>query len=190
PFWNDEWRLIYNIKFKNFAQLWGTLDLLQECPRVYLTLLKIISANFDYSYTALRLPPLIIGMSSIALLFFLHKKLYPQQSLISGLFILILISSQTFTDYLVQVKQYEMDIFLALAALWQLVILLNLATHEQRWRIYIFLCLSLLIVPYFSYTYPIVAAPFFPIALLCFWVERRKILPVARRAFFIKLCLP
>src|SRR5690606_12744675 len=91
PFWNDEWRLIYNIKFKNFAQLWGTLDLLQECPRVYLTLLKIISANFDYSYTALRLPPLIIGMSSIALLFFLHKKLYPQQSLISGLFILILI---------------------------------------------------------------------------------------------------
>src|ERR1043165_4610043 len=65
PFWNDEWRLTYNIKFKSFEGLWGRLSLLQQCPRVYLSVLKKIAAFFDYSYTSLRLPPLIISCASI-----------------------------------------------------------------------------------------------------------------------------
>jgi len=167
PFWNDEWRLIYNIKFKSIPQLWGTLDLLQECPRVYLSLLKIISATFDYSYTSLRLPPLVIGLASIFLIFHLRKKFFPENSVFSYLFILILVSSQTFTDYLVQVKQYEIDIFLSLVALWQFWVLLKIATEGPVQKAsYILLCLSFLVVPYFSYTYPIAIAPVFPIIFL------------------------
>jgi hypothetical protein len=167
PFWNDEWRLIYNIKFKSISQLWGTLDLLQECPRVYLSLLKVISAAFDYSYTSLRLPPLLIGLASIFLIFHLRKKFFPENTVFSYLFILIVVSSQTFTDYLVQVKQYEIDIFLSLVALWQFWTLLKISKEGQVHKAsYILLLVSLLIVPYFSYTYPIAIAPAFPIIFL------------------------
>ncbi|MBS1782082.1 MAG: hypothetical protein JSS78_03355 [Bacteroidetes bacterium] len=174
PFWNDEWRLIYNIKFKSVPELWGRLDLLQECPRVYLTLLKYISAAFDYSYTALRLPPLIIAGISALFVFHLHHRIYPARNTISYLFILILLSSQTFTDYMVQVKQYEMDILLSLLAIWQLLVL-NQATLEKPHRIsYWMLSCSLLFVPFLSYIYPIVLAPIFVIISWKLWNEKKK----------------
>ena len=167
PFWNDEWRLLYNIKFRNVHQLWGTLDLLQQCPRCYLTLLKVIIAPFDYSYTAIRLPALIITTASIFFCFYLKKKIFPQSAVFSYLFILILISSQTFTDYIVQVKHYEMDIFLSLLALWQLITLLNICYQGigNRYR-YLLLCFSFLAAPFLSYVYPIAVAPIFPVILL------------------------
>lgn len=175
PFWNDEWRLIYNIKFKDYGALWGRLDLLQECPRVYLSLLKLISAGFDYSYTSLRLPPLFIGFCGILLLFRLRRKLFADDGVLSFLFILIFISAQTFTDYLTQVKQYEMDLLLCLLALWQLLVLLRLVGPDYKpspWQ-YAALCLSFLAVPYFSYTYPICVAPIYPVLALAM-LRRQK----------------
>jgi hypothetical protein len=167
PFWNDEWRLVYNIKFKSIHQLWGRLDLLQQCPRVYLSLLKHISSYYDYSYTSLRLPPLIIGFTSILLCVYLKKKIFLKNSVYNYLFILIFISSQTFTDYIVQVKQYEMDLLSCLLALWQLMTLLMLfeAKIVTKFK-YILLCISFLIIPFLSYIYPIVVAPIFFIILL------------------------
>ncbi|HRO42649.1 MAG TPA: glycosyltransferase family 39 protein [Flavipsychrobacter sp.] len=167
PFWNDEWRLIYNIKFKDYEALWGRLDLLQECPRVYLSLLKFISSNFDYSYTSLRMPPFIIGVASVFLLFYLQRKFFPRRQALHYLFILILVSSQTFTDYLTQVKQYEMDIFLCLVALWQLFVLLEISREGIKNRLqYALVCIIFWAVPYLSYTYPIVVAPIYPVILL------------------------
>lgn len=167
PFWNDEWRLIYNLKFKTIPELWGRLDLLQECPRVYLSLLKKFTSIFDYSYTSLRLPALLIGIVNVLFVFRLRKKLYPDNSVYSYLFTLIIISSQTFTDYLTQVKQYEMEIFASLVALWQLVTMLDIAGDEKKSNgKYILLCLSFLIIPFFSYTYPIAIAVAIPIILL------------------------
>lgn len=167
PFWNDEWRLIYNIKFKSFSALWGPLDLLQECPRVYLTIIKRITSFFDYSYISIRLPALVIGSMSILFVFYLRKKIFPGKSVFSYLFILILISSQTFTDYLVQVKQYEMDIFLCLLVLWQLWQLLEISqngVHERKAG-YALLCLSFSLAPFLSYIYPIAVAPVIPVII-------------------------
>jgi len=190
PFWNDEWRLIYNIKFRSVTQLWGKLDLLQECPRVYLTLLKWISAAFDYSYMVLRLPPLIVGMGSILFVFHLRKKFYPDNTASSYLFILILISSQTFTDYLVQVKQYEMDIFLCLLALWQLSVLLDFSFSGRiKTSTYLLLCLGFLLVPYLSYTYPINVAPMFPVVFLSAMAGRKNN-PGAQRGIAARMILP
>jgi len=166
PFWNDEWRLIYNLKFKNVSQLWGTLDLLQQCPRVYLTVLKKITSSFDYSYISLRLPALVIGAVSILFCFYLKKKIFPGTRIYAYLFILILISSQTFTDYLVQVKQYEMEILLCLLALWQLITLLKICEKGPGNKYtYLLLCFSFLVAPFFSYTYPIAVAPIFPVII-------------------------
>ena len=164
PFWNDEWRLLYNIKFKNVHQLWGPLELVQECPRTYLTALKEITAAFDYSYISIRLPALIITIASIFFCFSLRKKIFPNSPVFSYLFILILVSSQTFTDYIVQVKQYEMDIFLCLLTLWQLLTLLHISEHGVTGKSkYLLLCATFLVVPFFSYIYPITVAPLFPI---------------------------
>ena len=167
PFWNDEWRLIYNLKFKNVHQLWSTLDLLQQCPRVYLTLLKKVTSFFDYSYISMRVPALVMAVASIFLLFHLKKKILPGNSVFSYLFVLILISSQTFTDYLVQVKQYEVEVFISLLALWQVVILLEIAENGRPGNTskYLVLCSSFAVAPFFSYTYPIAVAPVIPTIL-------------------------
>lgn len=174
PFWNDEWRLIYNIKFKSFAGLWGRLDLLQECPRTYLTIIKAISNAFDYSYTSLRLPPLMLMVANLFFVFHLRRLLYPKATALSYLFILILVSSQTFTDYMVQVKQYEMDILLTLLSLWQLFVLLRISRGEVVKGTYAVLCLTALLVPYLSYIYPIVMAPVFPVVALALWARRKE----------------
>jgi len=190
PFWNDEWRLIYNIKFKDYGALWGRLDLLQECPRVYLSLLKFISAHLDYSYTSLRLPPLVIGAASVALLFYLRKRLYSDNSVLSYLFILILISSQTFTDYLTQVKQYEIDLFLCLVALWQLLVLLKVSQDGVRDRFgYGLACLVFIVAPFFSYTYPIVVAALYPAVLAAAWIRRPISGSVFKHYFFLLMPL-
>ncbi len=164
PFWNDEWRLIYNIKFKTESQLWGRLDLLQQCPRVLLITFKKVMAAFDYSYTALRTPALVLTFFNVLFCFYLKSKLLPGKQVLSNLLILIFISSQTFTDYMVQVKHYEMDIFLTLLALWQLITLLDICA-EVRVSIpkYLLLCFSFLAAPYFSYIYPIAIAPVFAV---------------------------
>jgi ABC-type cobalt transport system substrate-binding protein len=170
PFWNDEWRLMYNIKFKTIPQLWGRLDLLQECPRVYLSILKIISARFDYSYLSFRLPPLLIGMGSAFFVFALMKRFFNSQSLYRFLFVLILISSQTFTDYLTQVKQYEMDIFLSLLTLWQLDVMMGMGNNEPVSKAnQAVLYGSFLLVPFLSYVYPITVVPLCALVFFQWW---------------------
>lgn len=190
PFWNDEWRLIYNIKFKSFEALWGRLDLLQECPRVYLCSIKAIAAVFHYSYSALRLPPLLLTMMSVLFLFYLRKRIFPSGGVLSYLFVLIVVSSQTFTDYMVQVKQYEMDILLSLLALWQMIELMAIAEGKRIFRgRYLLLCASLLLAPFFSYTYPINAAPLFFVAGLYVWKNYRSRQSMRLTSLLLPLCL-
>ena len=186
PFWNDEWRLIYNLKFKNIHQLWGRLDLLQQCPRTYLSVLKLFTSAFDYSYTALRLPALILCVINVIGLFHLKKKLFIDRVVYGCLFILIIISSQTFTDYMTQVKHYEMDILVTLLALGQCIVLLdmcNIPNLRSKTR-YLLLCLSFIITPFFSYIYPIAIAPVFLILILSIYNTMPKI-PINQRAKYL-----
>lgn len=167
PFEVDEWRLIYNLKFKDSHALWGQLDFVQQFPRVYLQLVKGITRYFGYSYTSLRLPSFIVGTCAIALGYRLMQRLFPADNKFRYLFVLILISSHTFVTYYLQVKQYTMDIFLSMVAIWQLVQLLKLAqTGKLRTGRYLLLVLTFCIAPFFSYTYPIVVAPVFVVAML------------------------
>jgi len=166
PFWIDEWRLIYNLKFKDPATLWGPLDFTQQFPRVYLEMMKIFTRLFDYSYFTMRLPSCLVATATILLCYRLMNKIYKPDTVTRFLFVFILVSSVTFTEYFVQVKQYTMEIFLSLVAIWQLLGVLGInnngVQHKGR---YALLCLTFLVAPFFSYTYPIAAAPIFLVVL-------------------------
>jgi len=165
PFWVDEWRLLSNLKFKDVAALRGHLDFTQQFPRVYLIIIKKFTEWLNYSYFSLRFPAFVVSVANILLVYSLMKKLYPAKNINSFLFIMILVSSQTFTDYLVQIKHYEMEIFLCLVAIWQCLQIQSLiAQGRLKAPVYILLCLSFLLAPFFSYTYPIAVAPVFLIA--------------------------
>ena len=167
PFWVDEWRVIYNLKYKNAAMLWGPLDFLQQFPRTYLVIIKTFTSLFDYSYFALRLPSWLVGTFTIVFCYRLMNKIYTRSHFNRFLFVMILVSASTFTCYYVQIKQYTMDILLSLAAIWQLIELLKLKDKKIRDKgMYFLLCTSFLIVPFFSYTYPIAIAPVFIIQLV------------------------
>jgi len=162
PFWIDEWRVIYNLKYKDATMLWGPLDFLQQFPRVYLEIVKVFTSIFDYSYFALRLPSFIVGTAMIALCYRLMVKIFRRESFNRFLFVMMLVSASTFTDYYVEIKQYTMDLLLALVAIWQFIELLKLTNGQPKISgRYMWLCASFLVVPFFSYTYPIAIAPVF-----------------------------
>ena len=167
PFWNDEWRLIYNLKFKTAEELWGPLIYTQQFPRVYIQCFKAFTSLLNYSYFGLRFPSYLVGIAIILFSWRLMNKIYKADSPTRYLFVLILISSLTFTQYFVQVKHYTMEIFLSAVAIWQLMELIRIpgADSLPKFR-YTALCASFLVCPFFSYTYPIAIAPVFAVVLL------------------------
>ncbi len=167
PFWIDEWRVIYNLKFKTSTELWGPLDFMQQFPRVYLQLVKGFTSWFNYNYFSLRLPSFIVGSFTMLLAWRVMKRIFPDGHFNRFLFVIILISSCTFTDYFVQIKQYTMDLLLSLVAMWQFIELIELPKIAKiNWFNYLVLCLSFAIVPYFSYIYPIAISPVFIIVFI------------------------
>ncbi len=167
PFWVDEWRIIYNLKTKDAAALWGPLELMQQFPRVYLQIVKAFTQYFDFSYSSLRLPAYLLGVATLIFAYRLMQRFYTDSSAVKFLFLLILASSHTFVEYFVQTKQYTMDIFMSMLALWQLSQLLQLKKQDGvSAPAYLLLCATFVVAPFFSYTYPILTAPLFGIAML------------------------
>ena len=165
PFWIDEWRVIYNLKTRSIADLWAPLDFLQQFPRAYLSSVKVFTSAFGYSYWSLRMPSLAVSIGAMVLAWRLMRRLFPERSWLRFLFVAIIVSSPPFTKYFVQVKQYSMDIALSLLAVWQALEVLRLLRGEQLGsRRYVLLCVSFLVAPFCSYTYPIAIAPVFILA--------------------------
>ncbi len=162
PFWVDEWFFMYNLKTKSAAALMGPLDYMQQFPRIYLVVLKVITSFFNYSYISLRLPSLVVSIATILVSYNLMKQVYTKQTIARYLFILILVSSFTFTEYFVQIKQYAMEILLSSMVIWQLLKLPDITSKENiSITGYALLCLSFLVFPFFSYTYPMAVAPLY-----------------------------
>jgi len=193
PFWVDEWRVIYNLKFKSAGALWGPLDFMQQFPRVYLIIVKAFTSVFDYSYFTLRLPSYLIGTMTILLAWRLMKRIYPTGHFNRFLFVMILVSSCTFTNYYVQIKQYTMDLLLSLVALWQFIELLDItAMPVFKKRRYIALCISFLVAPFFSYIYPIAVSPVFMIVFLqsIYLLRNKKLGDFEKKIVLVRQWLP
>ncbi len=168
PFWVDEWRIIYNLKFKSATELWGKLAFMQQFPRTYLCLLKGITSSLNYSYFSLRLPSFVIASAMIVAVYKLSMKLYDKAVLSRYLLIMTIVSCGTFTEYYVQIKQYTMDLFLCVIVIWQLLYLLDLGEGKHKSGIvkYTLLCLSFVFASFFSYSYPVVLCPVFLVILI------------------------
>lgn len=175
PFWIDEWRIIYNLKTKSVTELWGKLAYMQQFPRTYLSIIKIFTEHFDYSYTSLRLPAYIVGLATITSIYLLSAAIFSISNTIRFLMVVMLVSSGTFTEYFVEIKQYTMDLLLCTVAIWQLIWLLQI-NKKQQIKLglrYIMLCASLLVVPFFSYTYIIAILPVY-LVLAIYNILKRK----------------
>ncbi len=191
PFWGDERCIIYNLKMKDTTALWGQLDLMQQFPRTYLHFIKLFTSTFGYSYTSLRLPSFLIATATLLLGYRLMLKLYPGNGATKFLFLLLLASAHTFVQYFVQIKQYTMDIFMSVLVLWQLLQLLQLKSKEQPSMLnYLLLCLSFIVVPFFSYSYPILVGPVFMIAVLQTALYKPQAGDTRKSTFVIKLWIP
>lgn len=175
PFLDDELRIVYNLKMKSAGELWGALEFMQEFPRVYLQVIKLFCSVFDYSYFSLRFSSFFMGIAVMSLGWSLANRLYKRSDANRFLFVLVIVSSYTFTQYFTQVKQYTMEIFLSLVAVWQLLILNRLFVDKAvRSSYYILLCISFFAAPFFSYTYPIAVAPAMAIGFLFALSVRRQ----------------
>lgn len=187
PFWHDEWRLIYNLKFKTAGDLWGDLEFTQQFPRVYLQLTKLFTSSFDYSYFSLRFPAYFVGVVNVFFCYRLMKRIYKQPGMEKYLFVLMTVSNFTFIEYLVQTKHYQMEICMSLVALWQAIEMISLFEKGMKNSVvYILLCISFFAAPFFSYTYPIAVAPVFLLVFLqvCIWRnEQHKLVRVWQQLF-------
>ncbi|GAA4460745.1 hypothetical protein GCM10023093_03970 [Nemorincola caseinilytica] len=166
PFWIDEWRIIYNLKFLSATAIWGKLAFMQQFPRVYLFLLKLFTSACGYSYTSLRLIPYLAGLAAIWCIYDTARRIYGPREPYRYLMVMMLISCSTFTEYFVEVKQYSMELLLSAAALWQLHYLLRLGDRPLKAAGYALFCMAMLLCPFFSYTYAIVIAPVYGVVLL------------------------
>ena len=191
PFWRDEWCIIYNFKFKTGSMLWGPLDFTQQFPRVFLQLVKLFTSRLHYSYFSLRFPSLLISTLSVLLGYNLMGKLFTARQPVRLLFVLIIAANPIFIDYFVQIKQYEMEILLALLSLWQCVELLDLREKTSSFNLrYVLLCAGLFAAPFFSYTYPIAIAPVFIVMFIYDIVHFKSNTTTGTKRHLLYLWLP
>ncbi len=173
PFWLDEWYIIHNIKFRTAQELWGKLEFMQQFPRVYLHIVQYVAEAANFSYSSLRLTSFIVHILALIFCYNLSARIYPPRSLYRFLWVALYLSSATALEYFVQVKQYTMDMLLGLVAIWQVLELTNIPKKEKATGKYALLCASMFVAPFFSYTYPILAAPVYAVVLLQ-WLRRNE----------------
>lgn len=181
PFWLDEWYIISNIKFHSYSNIFSSLSYAQEFPRIYLTIIKFFSGMFNFSEPSIRIIPCIMGILAVVFSYYLSRKIiYKTDAKSALLFFLLLLCNATMHNYFIQLKQYTADILFSLLAIWQYGQYcenFNRKNTEMMYcsRNYFFSLLIFFIAPFFSYTYPIVAAPvIFSLGLTWLFTEKNS----------------
>ncbi|HEX2608890.1 MAG TPA: hypothetical protein VHK91_16010 [Flavisolibacter sp.] len=157
-FWIDEQSVLDNLKFKEGKELFGTLDHLQQFPRVYLYIIRSFAAHFHFSYTSLRFIPFLVQTAAILLLVRVSRLIYTNDASRQFLLVLLFVSFHVTLHYYVQVKQYGMELLGSVVALWQFHQVYRWS-GRFRYPVFFLLALSFFVFPFFSYTYPMAVAP-------------------------------
>ncbi len=113
--WGDEAMLALNITDRSARSLLNTLDYTQAAPSGFLLAEKLAVSLFGRTELALRLVPLLAGIAALFLFRGLAQRfLTPPGALVAlGLFAV----AEPLVYYSSEVKQYEVDVFAAVAVL-------------------------------------------------------------------------
>jgi hypothetical protein len=107
-FWLDEALLSNNIINKNFAELLEPLNNLQIAPIGFLFAQKISVLLFGANEFALRLFPLLSGISSVIFFYLLLKRIVNEKIVVLGLVLFIFGKSLLYFSQ--EAKQYNLDV--------------------------------------------------------------------------------
>ncbi len=121
--WHDECALAWNVKYKNYSELFGQLRFLQVAPPCFLIFSKILISFFNIANVAekcdftLRLIPQISGILSIGLFYLISKEVYCKKISIAVALFLFSINS-ILIDYSYEFKPYSTDTFCTILLLY------------------------------------------------------------------------
>jgi hypothetical protein len=173
-FWLDEWFILHNMKTKSYSALIGELEYSQQFPRIYLIIIKFFAEITHYNYYAIRFFPTIAQIFNILFIVFsISGILFKDNLLKRNLFIVFFLSFQITIFYFTQLKQYSIEMSVALFGIWFFDFLCR-DTNQKRIfsRGYIAFLFYLIAAPFFSYTFLFVTAPI--IVILFFTLINKK----------------
>ena len=112
----DEAALALNIVNRSFSDLLKPLDINQGAPVAFLLLVKATVAIFGNKDFILRIVPLVSGLLSVPLMYFVGRQCGGRLVAIFSLAIFAV--SPALTHFSTELKQYSTDVFVALLLLW------------------------------------------------------------------------
>jgi uncharacterized membrane protein len=145
--WLDEAMITLNIVDRNFLELTHPLDHFQEAPVGFLFVEKVFTIIFGESELVLRLFPLLASIAAL-LLFYKVAKSCLSKKAVSVAMVFFVISPELI-HYSAIVKPYSCDVLACVIILFVATILFKdkVSTNEM-----ILSLLTVLFIPYFSYT--------------------------------------
>ncbi|MCM8797830.1 MAG: hypothetical protein NC923_08200, partial [Candidatus Omnitrophica bacterium] len=113
PLWLDENFILDNLKNLGFTQLFGPLQHSQGFPRLYLFLIKAVSAPFGYNVYMLRFFPFLAMVAAFFIWLSIFRKEEKEISFGMLLFVLSWCGSSFMSRYCAELKQYSIDVLTA-----------------------------------------------------------------------------
>lgn len=110
--WADEASLALNIVNRSYIELLQPLDYQQGAPIGFLFLEKLATQIFHRNEYSLRLVPLLGGLITLVLFYYLLRRYFQNNAIIFGLILIGFL--YPFVYFSVEVKQYSTDVTVAL----------------------------------------------------------------------------
>lgn len=166
--WHDECALAWNVKFKHYSEMFGTLRFMQVAPPFFLIATKLIVNIFNVGNNlalcdyVMRLIPFISGVLSIFVLYFICKEVFSQKiSIILSLFMFAI--NRWLIYYSFEFKQYSSDV---LCVLLLVLLFMKLRVDNLNYKKLLGLGISLSLIIWFSFvSIFVLAAGFFTIII-------------------------
>lgn len=145
--WHDECALAWNIKFKNYSDLFGILKYAQVAPPFFIMGTKLLTKILGFSEITFRLIPIVTGCLSLIAFYFLSvKALNKKFSIFSA--VLLFAINQQLVNYSFEFKPYSSDVFLTIICLL-FFIYLNIDKLDIKKTVFFGILLAL--APWFSF---------------------------------------
>lgn len=190
-FWHDECGASWNIKFKTYKELFGTLRFLQIAPPFFLVATKFLTQIFGYSEKVFRFIPFVTGCLSIPAFYFLAKTTFNKNlSILIAVFLFAI--NPRLINYSFEFKPYGVDSFFTviLILLFSKLNLKNLSNKKVS-----LLGMSLALCPWWSFVSVFTIAAGFTITIFKNikddWIKKTLlILPLTISSLlYLKICL-